>query len=65
MKLDEQVIEVVLSMTEQFTMQQLIAKLAEENLFIEGQKQRVLDILDEYLDRGIINHIPYTDKYYV
>lgn len=65
MKLEEQVIEVILSMDGEFTVQQLITKLAEENIYIDGCKDRVLDILDAYLETNLINHIPYTDKYYV
>ena len=65
MTLEEQVREVILSMSGEFTMQDLIKKLATENIYVDGVKDRVLDIVDKYLETNIINHIPYTDKYYV
>lgn len=65
MTLSEQVREVILSMSGEFTMEDLISKLAAENIFVDGCKDKVLDIVDEYLETNIINHIPFTDKYYV
>lgn len=65
MTLSEQVREVILSMSGEFTMEDLIAKLTVENIFVEGSKDEVLDIVDKYLETNIINHIPLTDKYYV
>lgn len=65
MTLFEQVRNVILSINGEFTIEELIAKLANENIFVDGRKDKVLDIVDEYLETSIINHIPYTDKYYV
>jgi len=65
MNLSEQVREVILSMSGEFTIEELISKLTTENVFVEGSKDRVLDIVDKYLETNIINHIPFTDKYYV
>lgn len=65
MTLSENVREVILSMSGEFTIEELIAKLAAENIFVEGNKEQVLDLVDGYLETDIIKHIPYTDKYYV
>lgn len=65
MSLSENVREVILSMNGEFTMEDLIAKLAAENIFVEGQKEQVLDVVDKYLETDIMHHIPFTDKYYV
>ncbi|MBR6641549.1 MAG: hypothetical protein IKL08_05105 [Clostridia bacterium] len=65
MTLSENVREVILSMNGEFTMEDLIAKLAAENIFVEGQKEQVLDLVDAYLETDIMHHIPLTDKYYV
>ena len=65
MTLSENVEKVILSMNGEFTMQDLIKKLTDENIFVEGQKEQVLDIVDAYLENDIMKHIPYTDKYFV
>ncbi len=65
MTLSENVREVILAMPGEFTMEELIAKLAAENIFVEGQKEQVLDLVDGYLETDIMHHIPFTDKYYV
>lgn len=65
MTLQEKVLEVILSMTGEFTIQDLIEMLATENIYVEGSKDQVVDIIDGYLETNVINHVPYTDKYYV
>ena len=65
MTLSENVREVILSMSREFTMEDHIAKLSAENVCVEGKKEQVLDLVDAYLETDIIKHIPYTDKYCV
>ena len=65
MTLYEEVREVALSMSGEFTMPEFMARLMFKNIMVEGNKGEVLDAIDECLENGIINHIPYTDKYYV
>ena len=65
MTLAEEVRIVILAMEGEFTMEELFKKLAAENIFVEGRKDQVLDLVDKYLETDIMHHIPFTDKYYV
>lgn len=55
----------ILNFDDPFTVRDIVLTLKEKNIMTDDNKNRVMKIVDEVLELAIVEHIPFSDKFYI
>jgi len=55
----------ILNFDESFTVRDIVLTLKEKNIMNDDNKNRVMKIVDEVLELAIVEHIPFSDEFYI
>jgi len=64
-QLKEKVLNLILSLEDSFTIESLFESLRKENIMDDKNKEQIIDIVDNFLESNLIEHIPFSDQYFV